>query len=107
MSNNAVTDAIQAFLAMANASPSIPVHDGDKYCYFTADKPGARFTRIVMHYTHGGGGSVHAFVDNQTGDLLKAAGWKAPAKGVRGNIVTALDQVAARFDWAGSYLYLR
>lgn len=31
-------------------------------------------------------GSVHAFIDKTTGNVLKAAGWKAPAKGVRGNI---------------------
>jgi hypothetical protein len=29
---------------------------------------------------------VHCFVDMETGDIYKAAGWKAPAKGVRGNI---------------------
>jgi|ETNmetMinimDraft_9_1059917.scaffolds.fasta_scaffold174911_1 hypothetical protein len=31
--------------------------------------------------------SVHSFVDMHTGDILKAAGWNAPApNGVRGNI---------------------
>lgn len=30
--------------------------------------------------------SAHAFIDRTTGDVLKPAGWKAPAKGVRGNI---------------------
>lgn len=32
--------------------------------------------------------SVHCFIDITTGDILKAASWKVPAKGVRGNIYT-------------------
>lgn len=51
--------------------------------------------------------SVHCFIDKATGDVYKAAGWKAPAPHVRGNIVTGFDDIAARFDWAGGYLYLR
>jgi hypothetical protein len=30
--------------------------------------------------------SVWAFIDKATGDVLKPASWKAPAKGARGNI---------------------
>ena len=30
--------------------------------------------------------SMFAFIDPQTGDIYKPAGWKAPAKGIRGNI---------------------
>lgn len=30
--------------------------------------------------------SVFAFIDRTNGDVLKAAGWKAPAKHARGNI---------------------
>jgi hypothetical protein len=30
--------------------------------------------------------SAHCFVDIATGDVLKAASWKAPAKHARGNI---------------------
>ena len=29
---------------------------------------------------------VHSFVEVATGNVLKAAGWKAPAKHARGNI---------------------
>jgi len=36
--------------------------------------------------THNGQTSVYCFVDIATGDILKAAGWSAPAKGARGNI---------------------
>lgn len=32
--------------------------------------------------------SVHCFIDRETGDILKAAGWKAPApRGKRGSII--------------------
>lgn len=30
--------------------------------------------------------SAHTFIDKTTGDVLKPSGWKAPAKGARGNI---------------------
>ena len=51
--------------------------------------------------------SVHSFVDVNTGDLLKAAGWKAPAKGARFNLVREMDKVKAVADPYGSYLYKR
>lgn len=45
---------------------------------------GKRFIRIVAEGN--GQRSAWAFVDTTNGDVLKAAGWKAPAKGARGNI---------------------
>lgn len=30
--------------------------------------------------------SAHTFIDKHTGDVLKPSGWKAPAKGARGNV---------------------
>jgi hypothetical protein len=44
---------------------------------------GQKNVRVVRADPHR---SVHCFVEIATGDVLKAAGWKAPAKGVRGNI---------------------
>jgi hypothetical protein len=32
---------------------------------------------------------AYCFIDKTTGDVLKAASWKAPAKGVRSNIFAA------------------
>ena len=57
-------------------------------------------------------GSVHAFIDRQTGQVYKPASWKAPhTKHVR---FTFQDPRDIRFlleprnvDWAGGYLYLR
>lgn len=51
--------------------------------------------------------SVHAFVDKKTGDVYKPAGWKAPAKHVRFNIIKQFDEVLEKADWAGGYLYIR
>jgi hypothetical protein len=40
--------------------------------------------------------SVHCFIDRETGDILKAASWKAPApRGKRGNILTADNGVSS------------
>ena len=44
---------------------------------------GKKFIRVVV--TNYGQRSVHCFLDNE-GNIYKAAGWKAPAKGIRGNI---------------------
>jgi len=51
--------------------------------------------------------SVHAFVDKNNGDLYKAASWKAPAKGVRYNLVDDIEKLKIMADWAGGYLYRR
>lgn len=45
---------------------------------------GSKFAKISI--TTYGSKSVHCFVEISTGDIYKAATWKAPAKGVRGNI---------------------
>ena len=56
-------------------------------------------------------GSVHAFVDKNTGNVYKPASWRSPAKHVRFTFQKPED---IRFlleprnvDWAGGYLYLR
>jgi hypothetical protein len=100
--------AAQSFVDWINTEADIP----HGYVW-EMDTPGKRFVRIVMS-THTDpttgerrGRSVHAFVDLATGDLLKAAGWKAPAKGPRGNLLTGLDEIKSRFTWSGGYLYNR
>lgn len=52
---------------------------------------GPKFARIVLEgrsYR-----SVFCFVDLQNGNILKAAGWKAPAKHARGNIANGVSDV--------------
>lgn len=71
---------------------------------------GRRFTRIVVE------GSiqrfVHAFVDMTNGDVIKAAGWKAPQKdknglAVRFNLVDdeSRERGFRAIDPHGGYLY--
>lgn len=71
---------------------------------------GRRFTRIVVegkNQRH-----VHAFVDMTNGDVIKAAGWKAPQKGkyglaVRFNLVDdeSRERGFRSIDPYGKYLY--
>jgi len=68
-------DAVETFVREARKLPTVKLE---------AEK-GPRYVRIVEtdgpHHR-----SAFCFVDRQTGAILKAAGWKAPAKGVRGSI---------------------
>ena len=56
-------------------------------------------------------GSVHAFVDKNTGEVYMAASWRAPAKHVRYDmrIIKEREYVLnpANCGWAGGYLYMR
>ena len=58
--------------------PSLPLPD-------ISFMRGPRYTRIVKSEgAHSR--SAYGFIDMQNGDLLKSAGWKAPAKHARGNL---------------------
>ena len=78
---------------------------------FTCDEPrrGQRYVRIVQADLDGSHRSVHAFYDQRTGDVYKAAGWKAPAKIVRFNLLDdeSFATMINTLDWSGGYLYLR
>ena len=56
-------------------------------------------------------GSVTAFIDKNTGEVYKAASWKAPAKIVRFDLRLIGDRDFLfnpnNISWAGSQLYLR
>jgi len=69
---------------------------------------GRKYHKIMMT-TDGGSRSVHAFVDMKTGELYKAASFKAPAKNVRFNLLVITDRewLLEHADWAGGYLYAR
>ena len=54
-------------------------------------KSGKKYVKVISQVrTHNGsigsGTSAWAFIDKTTGDILKPANWKAPAKHARGNI---------------------
>ena len=67
---------------------------------------GRKYHKIMMT-TGGGSRSVHAFVDMKTGEVYKPASIKAPAKGVRFNLLVITDRewLLEHADWAGGYLY--
>ena len=53
--------------------------------------------------------SVWCFVDKNTGDVYKPASWKAPAKGIRYNLLddASFKVALQKADPYGSWLYLR
>lgn len=63
----------------------------------------------VMQCIDGQIESVHCFIDKKTGEVYKASSIKAPAKGVRFNLLLIKDRewLLENADWAGSYLYVR
>ena len=56
-------------------------------------------------------GSVHAFVDKNTGEVYKPASWKSPAKYVRYDMRLIKDRANLHdpnfVSWSGGYLYMR
>ena len=52
--------------------PTLSAMHGKRYIRIVSESPGSR--------------ASWAFVDTTNGDVLKSDGWKAPAKGARGNI---------------------
>ena len=69
---------------------------------------GRKYHKVIME-TEDGSRSVHAFINKKTGELHKAASFKAPAKIVRYRLleIASREQCFARADWAGGYLYVR
>ena len=77
--------------------------DVDNFTYVK----GKKYAKIIHTTSYSGQRSAHAFVDLNTGDVYKSASWKAPAKGVRYNLMDekSSEQMYQRADWAGGYLY--
>ena len=73
---------------------------------------GRKYHKIIMEVPNNNrppSRSVHAFVDKKTGEVYKAASFKAPAKHVRFNLCMIKDRewLLENADWAGGYLYMR
>jgi len=62
--------------------PRIEIMWGPKYARLVCVSPGER--------------SAYGFVNIATGDVLKAAGWSGPAKGVRGSLVAGRPNALLR-----------
>jgi len=86
------------------------IKNGDHYKFIV--ESGRKYHKIIMVVPNGdrpASRSVHAFVDKKTGELYKSASFKAPAKGVRFNLLLIKDRewLLENADWAGGYLYMR
>ncbi|MGO1385684.1 MAG: DUF7717 family protein [Arachnia sp.] len=74
---------------------------------------GRVYDKIVIRDKNGRGGSVHAFVQRTTGDLIKAASFKAPQKTAAGGLAVrfhlaepeGMAEAIRLADPYGSYLY--
>ena len=84
-------------------------------------KTGKRYYKIVQqefetwekskYYGQYRDGSVHAFVDKETGDVYKPASWASPAKHIRFTFQN-VDHLKFLLNpknvgWTGGYLYMR
>ena len=86
------------------------VYSGKKYYKIVQQeyREGASWNNYKTGYADG---SVHCFVDKETGDVYKAASWRSPAKHVRFSLQNEAD---LRFllnpdnvTWTSGYLYIR
>ena len=94
------------------------IEKGTAKLYWYKIKTGKKYYKIVQmefdtfqdrnEYREG---SVHAFVDKQTGQVYKPASWQAPAKHVRFDLRIIKEREflfnSNNTGWAGGYLYLR
>ena len=98
------------------------IEDGTANLYKFVFKTGKKFHKVYFlqyeeaneYYNRKAGytaGSVHAFIDKQTGEVYKPASWKAPAKHVRFDLRIIREREFLfnykNTGWAGGYLYLR
>ena len=97
------------------------IENGTANLYKFVVKTGKRYYKIVQqefetweksrYYGQYRDGSVHCFVDKETGDVYKPASWAAPAKHVRFTFQN-VDHLKFLLNpknvgWAGGYLYMR
>ena len=96
------------------------IENGTANLYKFVIKKGRKYLKIVNqqfddmcpYATHEyRDGSVHAFIDRETGDVYKPAGYNKPAKHVRYNLLERKDREFLfnwrNTGWAGGYLYMR
>jgi len=81
------------------------IENGDCLYKFYIES-GRKYHKIIME-TDGGSRSVHCFINMKTGELHKAASFKAPVKEPRFDmrIIREREFVLENCDWSGGYLY--
>ena len=72
----------------------------DGYSY-ELNTRGSKYFKVEMS-SHGSR-SVYCFINKRNGEILKSAGWRAPAKGARGSVL--VTESYANSDWSGGWLY--
>ena len=96
------------------------IENGTANLYKFVIKKGRKYLKIVNQQFDDMGpnpsyqyrdSSVHAFIDRETGDVYKPAGYNQPAKHVRYNLLERTDREFLfnwkNIGWAGGYLYMR
>ena len=80
-------------------------HPNSDYKFYI-EEGGRKYHKLIME-TESGSRSIHAFVDQKTGEVYKPASFKAPAKHVRFDLRLIKDRewLLENADWAGGYLY--
>lgn len=98
-----------------NEAEKLKANAGEKYTYeySVTAIPGRRYDRITIASRFASepeapfeSRRAYAFVERSTGDLFKAAGWSAPAKGVRFDGEIILSSAVDLADPYGSFLYV-
>ena len=109
LSGNYIQDALQHVQDIENGTANLmyfKVNTGKKY-YKIVQMEFDTFQNRNEYRA----GSVHAFVDKQTGQVYKPASWQAPAKHVRFDLRIIKEREflfnSNNTGWAGGYLYLR
>ena len=98
------------------------INNGTANLYKFVYKTGKKFHKVYFlqyqdaneYYNRKAGytaGSVHCFIDKQTGEVYKPASWKAPAKIVRFDLRLITDREFLfnpnNISWSGGHLYMR
>lgn len=96
-----VKNAIIEYVDILNLkSASNPISASERFDY----EEGKKYVKVYRKYDWSR--SVHSFVVKSNGDLLKAASWNAPAKGVRYNLLRDMETIRKVADVYTGYLYM-
>ncbi len=90
--------------------------EGKETSYYYTTQEGPRFIKIIRKDKGGSnGGSAHAFVEKETGKLVKSASWNSPAKKKNGELQSkynlldddSFELLLKQSDKYGGHLYVR
>jgi len=103
--NTIQLNVTKSCLMLCDALTQDAPQTGSNYGFYL-DSMGRKYHKIFMTI-NGKRDSIHAFIDKKTGEVYKPASIKAPAKGVRFNllIIEEREFVLENATWHGGYLY--